>query len=404
MTEIALEGVSVSKKFKKGELYDSLRDLIPALAGQIFRKDRANMLEQREFWALDDVSFQVKRGEAFGIIGHNGAGKSTLLKILCGIMKPTRGGIKVNGKLSALIEVGAGFHPDLTGRENIFLNGLILGMTRQEIKQKFDEIVHFSGLEDFIDTPVKRYSSGMYARLGFSVAAHVDPDILLVDEVLSVGDWPFQRKCVQKMEGLIQKGATVIFVSHNLSMVTKLCDRCLLLERGNIASEGISNEVVRYYLQSGLEEKEKEDDTKDLRIVRTRLLRNGQEDIKFFAGEKVTVEVTLTSRKNLRDLALIIFLSDGDYYRIFETSTEMLGQGDLLMEEGETKVVLIDLLMNLGMGTYYMGAVVVDKTEIRNQYDRKDPVATFYIDGRDSVRGVVDLNPVLIDIRNEEQS
>jgi ABC-type multidrug transport system ATPase subunit len=317
-------------------------------------------------------------------------------------MKPTKGGIKINGKISALIEVGAGFHQDLTGRENIFLNGLILGMTRQEIKQKFDEIVHFSGLEDFIDTPVKRYSSGMYARLGFSVAAHVDPDILLVDEVLSVGDWPFQRKCVQKMEGLIQKGATVIFVSHNLSMVTKLCDRCLLLERGKIASEGSSNEVVRYYLQSGLEEKEKEEGTKDLRIVRTRLLRNGQEDIKFFAGEKVTVEVTLTSRKNLRDLALIIFLSDGDYYRIFETSTEMLGQGDLLMGEGETKVVLIDLLMNLGMGTYYMGAVVVDKTEIRNQYDRKDPVATFYIDGRDSVRGVVDLSPVLIDIRKED--
>ena len=188
MSSVALEFDGVWKKFRKGEKHDSLRDLVPALVKALLSGNHRDALKTREFWALRDVSFQIKRGEAVGIIGANGSGKSTTLKLLSGILKSTRGEVKVNGKLSALIEVAAGFHPDLTGRENIYLNGTILGMRKPEIDRKFDEIVDFSGLEDFIDTPVKRYSSGMYARLGFSVAAHVDPDILLVDEVLSVGD------------------------------------------------------------------------------------------------------------------------------------------------------------------------------------------------------------------------
>lgn len=185
MTTVMLGMDHVYKKFRRGEIHDSLRDLIPATVGKLFAPSRKGSLERNEFWALRDVSFDVNKGEALGIIGSNGAGKSTILKLLCGIMRPTSGGLKVSGSLSALIEVGAGFHPDLTGRENIFLNGSILGMKREEIKKKFDEIVEFSGLAEFIDTPVKRYSSGMYARLGFSVAAHVEPDILVVDEVLS---------------------------------------------------------------------------------------------------------------------------------------------------------------------------------------------------------------------------
>src|SRR3972149_3170778 len=196
---IVLELTNVSKKFRKGEYYDCLRDLIPAMAARFMRREKEDQLSKDEFWALKDVSIRVSKGEAFGIIGPNGAGKSTLLKLLCGIMKPNLGEIRVSGTLSALIEVGAGFHPDLTGRENIFLNGTILGMKKEDIKGKFDEIVSFSGLESFIDTPVKRYSSGMYARLGFSVAAHVDPDILLVDEVLSVGDYGFQKRCFETM-------------------------------------------------------------------------------------------------------------------------------------------------------------------------------------------------------------
>src|SRR6266852_1854893 len=229
MAEAPLEMEHVFKKFKKGEIHDSLRDLIPALTGGLLRRARSGRLEGREFWALQDVSFQVGRGEAFGIIGANGAGKSTILKLLSNIMKPTKGTLHVRGTLSALIEVSAGFHPDLTGRENIYLGGAVLGMSRQRIRAKFDEIVAFSGLAEFIDTPVKRYSSGMFTRLGFSVAAHVDPDILIVDEVLSVGDFVFQRKCVERMNAVLASGTTVVFVSHNLRAIAELCPRSILL-------------------------------------------------------------------------------------------------------------------------------------------------------------------------------
>ena len=238
MSSVALEFEGVWKKFKKGEKHDSLRDLVPAIFRALISGNHREALKAREFWALKDVSFQIKRGEAVGIIGSNGSGKSTTLKLLSGILKSTKGEVKVNGKLSALIEVAAGFHPDLTGRENIYLNGVILGMRRPEIERKFDEIVGFSGLEDFIDTPVKRYSSGMYARLGFSVAAHVDPDILLVDEVLSVGDMSFQQRCMDKMQEKIRSDVAVIFVSHNLASVANLCNRAILLNKGSLVVDG----------------------------------------------------------------------------------------------------------------------------------------------------------------------
>jgi len=250
MSEIALEFDGVWKKFKKGEMYDSLRDLIPALAKGLFSRNNRGDLQKREFWALQDVSFQVPRGEAFGIIGANGAGKSTILKLLSKILRPNRGRIATHGRLSALIEVGAGFHPDLTGRENVYLNGAILGMKRQEISRKFDEIVEFAGIGDFIDTPVKRYSSGMYARLGFAVAAHVDPDILLVDEVLSVGDMQFQEKCLERMLRIAREGTTVIFVSHNLQAVQMLCGRTLLLRAGRITAVGPPRDVLIQYVQT----------------------------------------------------------------------------------------------------------------------------------------------------------
>src|SRR5579862_3289857 len=209
MSEVSLQMEHVYKKFRKGEVYNSLRDLLPALTGRMFGQQEISQGDRREFWALQDVSFEVKRGEAFGIVGHNGAGKSTALKILSRIMKPTKGHMVVNGRLSALIEVAAGFHPDLTGRENIFLNGTILGMTKREISSKLDQIIAFSGIEEFIDTPVKRYSSGMFARLGFSVAAHVDPEVLIVDEVLSVGDYAFQQRCMDRIRSVIKSGTSV---------------------------------------------------------------------------------------------------------------------------------------------------------------------------------------------------
>jgi len=251
MSEVVVEFDRVWKKFRRGEIHDSLRDLIPSMFGRVLPgKGEGEALREEEFWAVKDLSFEVRRGEALGVIGANGAGKSTTLKLLTRILQPTHGEIKVKGRISALIEVGAGFHPDLTGRENVYLNGAILGMKRAEVKRKFDEIVAFSGLEDFIDTPVKRYSSGMYARLGFAVAAHVDPDILIVDEVLSVGDMKFQEKCLDKMLSLPAKGTTVIFVSHNFAAVTALCPSAALLVKGQLKTVGPTSDVMLAYMQS----------------------------------------------------------------------------------------------------------------------------------------------------------
>jgi len=210
--------------------------------------DRATKGDSDFVWALKDVSFEVQQGEVLGILGKNGAGKSTLLKILSRVASPTTGQVKMKGRLSSLLEVGTGFHPDLTGRENIFLNGAILGMTKAEIKKNFDQIVDFSGIERYLDTPVKRYSSGMYVRLAFAVAAHLDPDILIIDEVLAVGDAEFQKKCISKMQEASKSlGKTVLFVSHNMASIKTLCSSCILLEKGNVTKAGRVNEVVDYY-------------------------------------------------------------------------------------------------------------------------------------------------------------
>lgn len=203
-------------------------------------------------WALKDVSFGVKQGEVVGIIGRNGAGKSTLLKLLSRITAPTHGRIEINGRVSSLLEVGTGFSAELTGRENVYLNGTILGMKRAEVTRKFDEIVAFSGVEQFIDTPVKRYSSGMYLRLAFAVAAHLQPEILIVDEVLAVGDADFQKKCIGKMEGVADQGRTIFFVSHNMQAITRLCKRVIYLEDGQLRLDGSPHDVVKGYLHSGL--------------------------------------------------------------------------------------------------------------------------------------------------------
>lgn len=232
---------NVSKKFILA--HDRPRNLADAARGMIRRKRR------EDFWALKDVSFEVEQGEALGIIGHNGAGKSTVLKLLTRIMKPTKGRIRTRGRVSALIEVGAGFHAEMTGRENIYLNGSIIGMTKREIAAKFDEIVAFAELEKFIDTPVKRYSSGMYARLGFAVAAHVDPEVLIVDEVLSVGDTAFQRKCLTRMDQVAAGGSTILYVSHNLNTVKQLCPKAIVLENGAAVFSGGSGDAIAHYLK-----------------------------------------------------------------------------------------------------------------------------------------------------------
>lgn len=208
-----------------------------------------------QYWALKGVTFDVKEGEVLGIIGKNGAGKSTLLKVLSRITSPTSGSIKIKGRVGSLLEVGTGFHPDLSGRDNIYMNGAILGMRKKEIDSKLDEIISFSGVSKYIDTPVKRYSSGMYVRLAFAVAAHLEPEILIIDEVLAVGDAEFQKKCLGKMQNVSEKGKTVLFVSHNMDAMRRICKNSILLEQGRITKEGTSAEVIEYYLNQGLESK-----------------------------------------------------------------------------------------------------------------------------------------------------
>ncbi len=251
------------------------------------------------FWALDDISFDVKVGEAIGIIGRNGAGKSTLLKILSRITRPTRGRVDIYGRVGSLLEVGTGFHPELTGRENIFLNGAILGMSRTEITRKFDEIVDFSGVDRFLDTPVKFYSSGMYVRLAFAVAAHLEPEILVVDEVLAVGDASFQKKCLGKMGEVTRGGRTVLFVSHQMDMIRSLCSIGILLEKGNINVYGSVNDVVDSYIQNIRDEKQMSsfmiNDTNDIsiKVISGKVVdENENENGLFDVFSKIALELT----------------------------------------------------------------------------------------------------------------
>jgi lipopolysaccharide transport system ATP-binding protein len=259
MSDTVVKVENVSKRYLLGERspYKSIRESVMNtlkipfhLARSVFGLEEPPSMQ--DFWALKDVSFELKRGEVLGLIGRNGSGKSTLLKILSRITEPTTGRIELNGRVGSLLEVGTGFHPELTGRENVFFNGSILGMSKAEISKKFDEIVAFSGVEKFLDTPVKHYSSGMYMRLAFSVAAHLEPEILLVDEVLAVGDAEFQKKCLGKMDDVAKQGRTVIFVSHNMQAVQKLCSKCILIEQGQVKVSDTVSRAIDLYLDNAL--------------------------------------------------------------------------------------------------------------------------------------------------------
>jgi lipopolysaccharide transport system ATP-binding protein len=394
MTGIALEMDRVAKKFKKGEMHDSLRDLIPAFSRKVLKGFASDALKKNEFWALKDISFQVAKGEALGIIGANGAGKSTILKLLCLVMKPTEGCIHVNGTMSALIEVGAGFHPDLTGRENIFLNGTILGMKKDQIKKKFDEIVEFSGLDDFIDTPVKRYSSGMYARLGFSVAVHVDPEILVVDEVLSVGDHVFQKKCAERMKSVVKDGVTIVFVSHNLRAIAEMCDRCILLDHGKIVAYGPAAEVVSEHLnrgQTGAGQRKIDGVSISRAVFRG---RNGKAS-QFESGEKATFDVDITATKAYEHLSIALAVYDAGMYNVFQTSTELLTCSAFSIKEGQTRRVTFELNLHLVQGTYHVNCYLGEHTT--NQlYDALSPAATIYVQSCRDIFGIANLYPTAV--------
>lgn len=319
MSDAVIKVENLSKKYILGHQqegnsrYKALRDVITDGAKSLGKRllkpnGRQNFNPvSEEFWALKDVSFEIKQGDRVGIIGRNGAGKSTLLKILSRITEPTEGQIRIKGRVASLLEVGTGFHPELTGRENIFLNGAILGMSKAEIKRKFDEIVAFAEVEKFLDTPVKRYSSGMYVRLAFAVAAHLEPEILIVDEVLAVGDAQFQKKCLGKMEDVASEGRTVIFVSHQMAAISNLCLSSIILQNGELIFYGKTEAAIKVYLESSILNKDKLEDLQNFRpswakplITSARILDSkGREQTSFSLGADITFEMTFnTSNKN----------------------------------------------------------------------------------------------------------
>jgi lipopolysaccharide transport system ATP-binding protein len=331
--DLAISVEGLSKCYRVGhqahsEAHATLRDQIVRHARNLARKTRdmasGQLIVQgdtvEDFWALRDVSFDIPRGARVGILGRNGAGKSTLLKLLSRITEPSSGRIKINGRVASLLEVGTGFHPELSGRENIFLNGAILGMSRREIQSRFDEIVEFAEVERFLDTPVKRYSSGMYVRLAFAVAAHLEPEILIVDEVLAVGDVQFQKKCLGKMQSVADSGRTVLFVSHNLAAIESLTTHCVLLQSGRVAAHGRTSEVVAQYLQKAGSPNQVTFDTDSLsrkyagnekaRIVQLRLTRPtpvfaADEDFRFVAVIRGAMDADCVR------VSMTVFANDG---------------------------------------------------------------------------------------------
>jgi lipopolysaccharide transport system ATP-binding protein len=353
----------VWKKYRKGEKFNSLRDAIPNFVRGL--KKNIHELSDQEFWAVKDVSFTIPRGGVVGIMGSNGAGKSTILKLLSGIITPTTGEMIIRGRVSALIEVTAGFHPELTGRENVFLNGTILGMTHKEIERKFDEIVEFSGVKEFIDTPVKRYSSGMYSRLGFSVAAHMDPEILIVDEVLSVGDVSFQSKCAQKMRDLLKSGATIILVSHQISLIQSLCKRVVLLNHGEAIKDGPTDEVIPYY--QNIVFKKNEDEFKHKVNMTEKAIKPKQElliDIKsveiwnsekehkdgFMTGEAINIKIDYFAKQRIESPIVIVDIlrSDGILCCSLNSKEQEIVL-DEISEDGSVQITFDQFNLNAGI-------------------------------------------------------
>jgi lipopolysaccharide transport system ATP-binding protein len=340
MSDLVIRAEGLGKKYVIGhdaqqERYTALRE-VWARTTKRFARSALAMARGRElvpgdsveeFWALKDVSFELKRGEVIGVIGRNGAGKSTLLKILSRITEPSAGRVEIKGRVASLLEVGTGFHPELTGRENIYLNGAILGMTRAEIKRKFDEIVAFAEIEKFLDTPVKRYSSGMYVRLAFAVAAHLEPEILVVDEVLAVGDAEFQRKCLGKMGDVAQSGRTILFVSHNMQAIRQLCRGVVWLENGRVAGIGADEVIGRYLLAGKHIESLRElneaiahvpaDPAFRLREVDVR--QNGVSTTEVVAGKPIEIRVVYDVLRDAGGLCVFFMLCDMDGSMIFES-------------------------------------------------------------------------------------
>jgi len=402
----AIQVLDVAKRFQRGERHDSLRDLIPALvrragarrpdpgaagtAGAPAHASDAIALARDEFWAVRDLTFHVEFGRALGIIGPNGAGKSTTLKLLTGILRPTTGEIRMRGRVASLIEVSAGFHQDLTGRENVYLQGAVMGMTRREVAQRLASIVDFSGIEPFIDTPVKRYSSGMNARLGFAIAVHLDPDVLVIDEVLSVGDMSFQQKCVDRMQQFKRDGVAIVFVSHNMQAVGELCDEALVV-KGTPRFQGPVGDAVACYLSlanGGTDRYVGE----GLRILSTSLLDDRGEPVQVVSsGAGLTLEVELEATADLgaQNYSMVVYRAT-DGLRAADVSFSGDDLGLRTLRSGDRVRLSFAHVAHLARGQYTYEVNVWDPAQARHRLLSPD-VAGLRVDEYRSWSGVADL-------------
>ena len=371
MSDLVIKVNQLGKRYlighEKAESYTALRDVVTNNVRdfgkgikKLFTSENSHIQGDtiEEFWALKDLDFEIRRGDAVGIIGRNGAGKSTLLKLLSRITEPTIGRIEISGRMASLLEVGTGFHPELTGRENIFLNGAILGMSRSEIRSKFDEIVEFSGVEKFLDTPVKRYSSGMYVRLAFAVAAHLESEILIVDEVLAVGDSEFQKKCLGKM-GEVSKGGekTVLFVSHNMLATKQLCNKGIFLENGKIKMTGDVNEVIENYSTWEVEENQFHPiKINDIGITVRSIKLNAEQNSLIEPMKPFVIDIDIQAERDIDKVGIELLITHTDVNGIvFATNTKTRKSLDIKLKAGDNKISCVIESFNLCSGKYTLG-------------------------------------------------
>lgn len=395
--DYSIEFNDIVKRYRIGKSVSSVRD--------IFRKSE----EPQFHYAVNGVSFQLKPGESMGIIGPNGAGKTTTLKLLSGVTKPTSGEIAVNGRFSALIELGAGFHPDLTGRENVYLNGTILGMSRAEITERFDDILDFAGIGAFIDTPVKRYSSGMYARLGFSIAAHVDPDVLLVDEVLAVGDFAFRAKCYKRMDDLRAKGTSLIFVTHDMDAVRRVCDQGMVMYGGESIFRGTSAEAVVAYSDVVRQAAKKAAQQKDMSNVENGLAQRvmsfaadiqnvsmlnsaGELATSFEPGDEATIVVEFDANQDIKSPVFAFTIRKPDGTLVYDATTQWLNIETPSFKAGDAGRAEYKIKLNILEGTYDIG-VDMASHDLDCYIDRIERAMGFAVVNGDGAKGIADMQP-----------
>lgn len=409
----AIRVQGLSKLYRRSSSGHQLRTLKSAL---LERSLVRGIRPEDAISALEDISFDVRAGEAVGLIGSNGSGKSTLLKMVAGILQPTSGRIEVEGRVAALIELGAGFHPEISGRENIFINGAVLGLSRRQIERRFDEIVEFSGLADFIEEPVKNYSSGMYVRLGFSVAIHTDPDVLLVDEVLAVGDEAFSHRCLRRIEEFLAEGRTLLLVSHSLSLIEEICDRAVWLEKGKVRMSGHPRLVADTYRQAvadaegeahrsakeqreaeeGAESETEEGRGKDCEVLRwgsreaeinkVRILVRGEERYHFHSGDQVVFEIEASAHRSLSDFVFGIAISTPRGVECWGTNTDLLGFVPKRLEKGDVTVEIDCPELRLAPGEYLIDVAV--HTQDGTPYDYRRKLVSFSVTSSERGEGL----------------